>query len=300
MNSWKKKFKKGLDTKLEEQTPHIESLEKVTPRKSLPLWAKIAIPVGACAALTLAVALPLSLRTNEKSNPDGEVFIKAADKMAQLVKTDSNSANGLSQRHRLSDAEGKAASIEGPAMIYYVGLLLDNNYDVVHTPMHFYASYHYAGEYSQYDRDYDMVIAADLDRSANKLTFYGHQQLRNQHDPTNSTPFDFQGDFVYDVNYDESTDTLYSFRFNVVRSVSAGSAIVQNNDYYEYDGTTYWLSDDGEESTIKTYFAGCFATLQERRAKAVDASGGASIYSEACNHYAELAQQAGLITVVSD
>ena len=39
----------------------------------MPLWAKIAIPAGACAAIALAVVLPLTLHGN--SNNDGKVFM---------------------------------------------------------------------------------------------------------------------------------------------------------------------------------------------------------------------------------
>jgi hypothetical protein len=247
----------------------------------MPLWAKIAIPAGACAAIALAVVLPLTLHGN--SNNDGKVFMEAGESMARLVKTNANVNSGLSKRHQIDETEGKFAASEGPSIIYYVGLLLNNGYDVVHQPMHFYSGYHFFGGATEYDLDYDLIVSADRNVDQNELTFYGHEKIRIKHDPANNTPFPMEADFVMDTNYDESTDTIQSFRFNTV-----GFGVKNTNDYYEYDGASYWKSSDSEESDIKAFFTEHFAILEERKTKAIDAKGGASIFSDASNHCAEL------------
>jgi len=287
MNNWKKELKKNLDENLVRETPRIEKLEKTeTKKKRLPLWGKILIPLGAATALTLAVALPLTLRKNEVLS-DGDVFLKAGDALAELAKPDSSNSNPQVQaKARLITSEGKTELGGVSSMVYYIGLLLNNGYDVVHQPMNFAFSYYVIQEgvvTVTYSLDVWAMVAADIDRANNKLMFYGRQKIR-VHDSTNATPFFDHGSFVYDITYDEENDTVSSFSFNFNTLVL--SQIVP--EYIEYDGTSYWLSTNDEDSPIKELFTGYFATVMTREAAAVDAQGGGRFYVEANNHAAEL------------
>jgi len=169
-------------------------------------------------------------------------------------------------------------------MVYYIGLLLNNGYDVVHQPMNFTFSYNVIQEGAVTSSvDFWGMVAADIDRANNKLMFYGRQKIR-VHDSANTTPFFDHGSFVYDITYDEESDTVSSFSFNFNTLVF--SQIVPG--YIEYDGTSYWLSTNDEDSPIKELFTGYFATVMTREAAAVNAQGGGRFYVEANNHAAEL------------
>lgn len=291
MSNWKKEFKKDLNENLAKETPRVEKLEKTEPKKRMPLWGKILIPVGAVTVLSLAIAFPLALRKNgELSN--GEVFLKAGDALAELVKPDSPNAQ-VRAKVRLSTSEGKSESAGVASMIYYIGLLVDNGYDVIHQPMNFAASYNITDQGQSYAIDLRLMVAADLDRAADKLIFYGRQKFRI-HDPSNATPFIDKGRFVYDITYDEKSDTVYSFCFNI----NFVSSVLTESQYIEYDGASYW-KNTGEDSQIKNLFAGYFAIVEEREAAAIDAQGGERLFADANNHESDLIGYDGHVETIA-
>lgn len=286
MKSWKKKFKNDFSAALEQDAPKVDSLEQTEPAKKKSFWPKVLIPLGASAVLALSIALPLSLNRGARV---GDVFLKAGEAMSRKIdENDSTSQTKLSLREPYHESDQGVLVFESAFVVYTVGLLLNNGYDVLHQTMDFYLPYKYTFNGESYSHDFGMTITADINHDENRLIFYTVKRYREVHDPTNSAPFSDEFDFISDVDYNEKTDEIYAFTFNLPFFFGHDSSKKLHNTFFECDQTGFWKTDDTEESPINTRYQAYFATFAERKKNVIEAKGGGRLLMEAENHISQL------------